>query len=130
VQLALLATHHPDNIAGWALWLPTGIAALPAAVLSSTLHILRYWRGAKLATEFTSPLVDSQPSAGAWDPVPTPRVNLAPRTEHGTSSHPSKPVWPPPPEGTAPNTGADMEAGATDAVKGLAVWPPPGGASR
>lgn len=131
VQLALLAACTPDDIAGWALWLPTCIAALPAALLSSTLHILKYWRGSPLVTEFTSPLVNSQPPAGAWDPAPMPRVNLAPRTKGGTPSHESKPVWPPPSEGTAAHTpGADMEAGATNAAKDSVVWPPPGGASR
>lgn len=121
VQLALLGTRHPDNIAGWAVWLPTAVAALPAAVLSSTLHILKYWKGSSLKADFTSPLVDSQPSQGAWDPAPMPRVNLSPRAADS-----SKPIWPPP--GSAATTpGSDMEA---DAAKGPGVWPPPGAVSR
>ena len=131
LQLAHLATRDPAHVAGWAVWLATALAALPAAVLSSTLHVLKYWHGAP--SEFTSPLVEAEaPAAGGWNTLAG--VNLTPRPSSGAAASAPRSIWPPPPgAGTASRGLAELEAGrgAEWHNTGLsnadtAVWPPPG----
>ena len=39
IEIAMLVAH-PDNVLGWLIWISCSLFALPAAVLSSTLHLL------------------------------------------------------------------------------------------
>ena len=91
LNLALLVTKHPGDLGGWFLWIACSMAAVPAAVLSTTMHLLRVWHE-PLVTEQTAPLVEEpQPSL----PAPAPGLNC--RTAHTTAhtTAPQRPVWPP-----------------------------------
>ena len=92
INLALLATSGGSGIGGWLLWAACSAVALPAAVLSSTMHLLRVWRSAPdrtLASEQNAPLVDDQQSS-----LPTPQPAMGLRgVPHAA---PQRPIWPPP----------------------------------
>ena len=106
INLALLGTQHPGDVIGWILWLFCSAAALPAAVLSSTMHLLRVWRTGTV-TEQTERLVDPvAPSLPALPPADGPGLR--------PSSAPQRPIWPPQdaPVGAADVAGAARVAAA------------------
>uniref|UniRef100_A0A7S2DKP5 Uncharacterized protein n=1 Tax=Haptolina brevifila TaxID=156173 RepID=A0A7S2DKP5_9EUKA len=140
VRLVMLGLNHSVNVWQWLLFLCTGVAALPPALLSSAMHLRRVWRPRPLIGEHSAPLVDEQAenapapvNAGAAPPLATP-VHV-PAME--------RPVWPPPnaplalgkdllatgrvahavQSGDASNVQpGDVHASARVAA---AVWPPP-----
>ena len=92
INLTLLATSGGSSIGGWLLWACCSAVALPAAVLSSTMHLLRVWRSASnrtLASEQNAPLVDDQQSS-----LPTPQPAIGLRV--APHAAPQRPIWPPP----------------------------------
>ena len=111
LNLTLLATNNGGGgIGGWVLWACCSAVALPAAVLSSTMHLLRVWRTAPdraLASEQNAPLVDDQQSSL---PAPQPAMGLrvVPRAA------PQRPIWPPP--DTPVSALGDSDAGAANAA--------------
>lgn len=119
INLALLGTQHPDDVIGWILWLFCSAAALPAAVLSSTMHLLRVWRTGAV-TEQTAPLVDPvAPSLPTLPPADEAHAGVRP------SNAPQRPIWPPPdaPVGAADVAGAARVASAMNSgdTSGLGV---------
>ena len=106
LNLTLLATNNGGGgIGGWVLWLCCSAGALPASVLSSTMHLLRVWRTAPdrtLASEQNAPLVEDQQSSL---PAPQPAVGVR-------RAAPQRPIWPP------PNTPASALSGAANAFAG------------
>ena len=125
VSTALLVMHRDTNALRWTLCLANGLAAAPAAVLSTTLHLLRVWSGPRpLVSEQRTPLVDPAAAAAeaaapavvdrpicSWPPT-APPMSLASSqscllssaqgssSASGTSAAapPAPPVWPPPPQ--------------------------------
>jgi len=116
---------HPNDGAGWLIWLLTGLISVPAAVLSSTLYVLRVWRPEAMVTEQTAPLFDAATSA-----TPCPRRPC----EGGTT--PSHSVHVPVGRSSWPPKVADAKAGSTlygkhverldKSASAKKVWPPPG----
>jgi len=146
-SLLRLALSRPiqTNPLPWVSWLANLLLALPAAVLASTMHILRVWKPSPMVTDTTAPLVES---AADCEPVETTAVaagagapQLAWPPPHYTPSVRSADVQ------TALRVGAAMHSGrgpsglqgivsascATDVARhGLnstaptvPVWPPP-----
>ena len=97
LNLTLLATNNGGGgIGGWVLWVCCSAVALPAAVLSSTMHLLRVWRTAPdraLASEQNAPLVDDQQSS-----LPAPQSG--------------RPIWPPPDTPASALGGSDIGGAA------------------
>jgi len=82
----------------WMTWVAVGLAAFPAALLSSMMHILRVWQGPRAQVE------DNQQRA----PLVSAAADLGPGMPAQQSIAPSRPVWPPP-SGHA-GLGADLLA--------------------
>jgi len=111
----------------WLLWSAMLLVALPASVLSSTLHILKVWRPQPMVSDTTAPLVTA---AETGDLPPAD----APPTEPDAVS---RPVWPPPAPGgsgggyySSVSVAADTYVAADDMVDapssapGPPTWPP------
>ena len=82
IQLVLLivdCVHHScqGNPVPWIIWLAAMLTAAPAAVLSSTMHILRVWQSAPLVTDTSEPLVTAD---AAMAPIPMPNIHAAAAT--------------------------------------------------
>ena len=118
LNLTLLATQNQGGIGGWVLWICCSAVALPASVLSSTMHLLRVWRTSApdraLASEQNAPLVDDQQSS-----LPTPQpaggLRVAPM--------PQRPIWPPPGTPASALSRSDL-AGAANAAHALSSGDP------
>ena len=112
LNLTLLATNNGGGgIGGWVLWASCSAVALPAAVLSSTMHLLRVWRTAPdraLASEQNAPLVDDQQSSL---PAPQPPMGLR-VVPHAA---PQRPIWPPPDTPVSALGGSDVDGAANAA---------------
>ena len=108
LNLTLLATNNGGGgIGGWVLWAGCSAVALPAAVLSSTMHLLRVWRTAPdraLASEQNAPLVDDEQA-----PQPALGPHVVPRAAS------QRPTWPPPDTPVSALGGSDV-AGAANAA--------------
>ncbi len=117
VEIAQLVSHPADPL-GWLVWLATAIAALPAAVLSSTLHVLDVWPRSAVVSEHAAPLVGSQESAGLQAVLDYPK-----RPSTLSSPPPPRPVWPP----QLPEVDPPPRPSASSAPP--SSWPPaaPGG---
>ena len=98
------ASKGETNPIPWIFWVIIALAAVPAAVLSSTMHLLRVWTSAPLVTDQTAPLVDpvaaSSGAAARYQRVSTksggPPMENRHLDGHNTTSTASRPVWPPP----------------------------------
>jgi len=131
IELFFLVSH-PSDVGDWAIWLLTGICAIPIAVLMSTLHLLRVWTRA--SSEQMAPLVDP-----VTEPLPTsaavgvsqPVQNLPKQAQPALS----RPVWPPTctggasteptPTAVAGDTSEGRGAQVQGTHAGGRVWPPP-----
>lgn len=115
----------------WTWWLLLGVTSLPAALLSSTLHVLRVWHARPLVEDQAAPLVASASDAADSS-------TAAVRTHAAHLSTIERPAWPPP-NGTlglardllaprASPAAAESEiASRTHATMGQAtkpIWPP------
>ena len=135
IEIAMLVAH-PDNVFGWLIWISCSLFALPAAVLSSTLHLLAgaphrrlcphpcprtrtrpcpraVWKPQPMVTEHTAPLVDPE-AQGVAPTMATPR----PVADALPGTAPSRPVWPPPPpmsQAPAPSRRPNRPAAPADA---------------
>jgi len=120
----------------WTMWVITGCFALPAALLSTTMHVLRVWRGPRPLeddNQHRAPLVDAAADVGQIDAAPAPPP-------------PGRPVWPPPAGhaglgadllatgrvASAAQSGdysqlsaRDLAAASRTANAAAVVWPPP-----
>ncbi len=132
-RIVTLAMHPPPNPIPWIIWPCTLAAALPAAILSSTLvrhdpprsraprppppptphpphppsqHLLRAWSSSR-GEDHTAPLVD---------PAAAPAAGALPPAQAGVPA--PRPVWPP--QNAA--EGASQDTGAQQPVN---LWPPP-----
>lgn len=137
VRLMLLGLNHDANVWSWLVFLCTGIAALPPALLSSAMHLRRVWRPRPLIGEHNAPLVDQQPESAA--PVTGAAPSLSP--PHVPAME--RPVWPPPNASLAlgkdllaagrvvacaqSGDASNMQPGDVHASARVAaaVWPPP-----
>jgi|EP00908_Phaeocystis_cordata_P012373 hypothetical protein len=107
LNIALLATGPAPGaqLAGWAFWICCSAVAVPAAVLSSTMHLLRVWHE-PLVTEQTAPLVEAEPPPS----LPVLGGGLSSRTAH--AAPPQRPVWPPPDTPASALSGSDVSGAA------------------
>ena len=152
VVLVVNCVHHTNcngNPLAWLFWLASLLSGVPAAVLSSTMHILRVWRPAPLVSDTSEPLV----TAAADEPLPTPRLHQGSADAAAAAAAATRPpAWPPAntPLGVASGAGlstSDFQAAArvasaahsgtgafsandlNAAVKvgaaAASVWPPP-----
>lgn len=151
VVLIINCVHHScnGNPLAWLFWLASLLSGVPAAVLSSTMHILRVWRPAPLVSDTSEPLV----SAAADEPLPAPRLHqgsAAAAAAGGGASRP--PAWPPANTALGTTSGAglstsdfqaaarvasaahsgtgafsanDLNAAARVGAAAANVWPPP-----
>jgi hypothetical protein len=104
VQIIMLVAH-PVNPIGWVTWIICSCLALPAAVLSSTLHLLKVWQK-PIVSEHTAPLVDPASEESA-QPRHAPTQAAPP---------PQRSVWPPPPPSQSPNPYSGDNLSATARV--------------
>lgn len=79
--------HCESNPFAWIVWLCLMLASLPAALLASSMHVLRVWRPQPAVTDTSEPLV-----AAAADNEPS--LAPMPVTMPGAGA-PRPPVWPP-----------------------------------
>eukprot|EP00322_Chrysochromulina_rotalis_P015551 CAMPEP_0115865764 /NCGR_PEP_ID=MMETSP0287-20121206/19892_1 /TAXON_ID=412157 /ORGANISM="Chrysochromulina rotalis, Strain UIO044" /LENGTH=228 /DNA_ID=CAMNT_0003320291 /DNA_START=40 /DNA_END=726 /DNA_ORIENTATION=+ len=140
--MQLVLDHNQDPVK-WTVWLLIALASLPAATLSSTMHLLRVWRGPRPPTEDQqrAPLVDE---AADWGPGPGAGQCTG---QPPQPSPPARPIWPPPSDrplglggdllatgrvAAAAQSGDFSQVRATDvaaasrtAMKATSTWPPP-----
>lgn len=117
IQLVLLivdCVHHScqGNPVPWIIWLAAMLTAAPAAVLSSTMHILRVWQSAPLVTDTSEPLVTAD---AAVAPIPMPNLHAA-----AAASRQGPAVWPPPAPGAAVTSGAGLSSSDLQAAARVA----------
>ena len=74
-----------DNPFAWVVWLLCTLTSLPAAVLSSTMHLLRVWMQPPAITETSEPLVPTTEHDSETPVLPV----IAPGATR-------PPIWPPP----------------------------------
>lgn len=138
-----LVLKHSTDPLSWTLWLIVGLASLPGALLSSTMHLLRVWRGPRTLVEDNqqrAPLVDAAADVG--EPAQVPQPSRPAQPTPGSL----RPVWPPPAGhsglgadllatgrvASAAQSGDYSQVGVRDvaaatrtATAAAAVWPPP-----
>jgi hypothetical protein len=98
----------------WLLWVASALTALPPAVLSLTLHVLRVWRPQPAVSDTTAPLVTSAEGADDLPDAP-PHAPVV----SASSAVPSlRPIWPPrqQPSSGASITTSDVRSAATVAA--------------
>ena len=78
-------TDCQDNPFAWIVWLLCTLTSLPAAVLSSTMHLLRVWMQPPAITETSEPLVPTTEHDSETPVLPV----IAPGATR-------PPIWPPP----------------------------------
>lgn len=108
----------------WVAWICAALTALPPAILSSTLHILRVFRPLPMVSDSTAPLVATAAADEGLPPADHPPAHGDYVQAADTSAPPARPVWPPP-VAPQPSSGA-VAAGssATDLEAPVADRPP------
>ena len=107
VVLLIIDCMHHDSCPpfAWIVWLLCTLTSLPAAVLSSTMHLLRVWRQAPAITETSEPLVAAAADGESTAVLP---VTITPGA--------SRPIWPPPGGGAGRGAGGASRSGEGSSV--------------
>lgn len=101
----------------WTFWLVHSMTALPAAIFSTMMHVLRVWSGPRPLVEQRAPLV----------PAEVPPAGEAGAAALAAAVASECPIWPPP-NAASLTLGSDLLAtapAASDRAVARPVWPPP-----
>ena len=121
VKIFILVGSHNGNAGFWVQWLLAGLSAVPAALISTSLVLLRVWRPISSSDQM-APLVDPTTDAPRAAPSAWPAPQNAPPSWPPPQNAP--PSWPPPDAPGVDPTARDLfPSGGSTAARG--VWPPP-----